>query len=63
MRVLRWLLVIDFEVSDVAEVKKCFLMAVPIKEFYSKQLELGFGELTEKIFTYISVRDLKMLVN
>ena len=62
-RVLRWLLVIDPEVADISEIKKCFLMAVPTRQFYLNQLEIGLEQLVEKILFLISVEDESLLVN
>lgn len=62
LRVLRWLLVIDPEAADIEELKKCFLMAVPTKTFYLKQLEFGLQQLKEKALHLISVRDDKLLM-
>lgn len=52
---------VDPDASDIEEMKKCFLMAVPSKSFYLKQLELGLVQLQQKASFYISVRDDKLL--
>ena len=63
LRVLRWILVVDPEASDIEELKKCFLMAVRVNKFYETKLEVGIEKLIEKISFYLNVRDDKLLVN
>lgn len=62
LRVLRWVLVVDPEASDVEEIKKCFLMAVRVNKYYETKLEIGLEKLFEKISFYLNVRDDKLLV-
>lgn len=62
LRVLRWILVVDPEASDVEELKKCFLMAVSVNKYYETKLEIGMDELIENISFYLNVRDDKLLV-
>lgn len=62
LRVLRWILVIDPEPSDLEELKKCYLMAVTSRQFYLTQLELGLERLTEQVLVYITVKDEKIIV-
>jgi len=63
LRVLRWILVVDPEASDIEELKKCFLMAVRVNKFYETKLEVGIEKLIEKISFYLNVQDDKLLVN
>lgn len=62
LRVLRWILVVDPEVSDLEELKKCYLMAVSSRKFYLTGLEIGLKRLTEMILKYISVKDEKVVL-
>ncbi len=62
LRVLRSILVVDPDSSDLEELRKCYLMAVSNREFYLTQLEIGLEQLVEKIYIYISVKDEQIIV-